>query len=333
MTPVTDPNTPTAGSPQLGELGGYQLLERIGAGALGDVFRARDTVHGRTVAIKRVPAALMADDERLVLLRDTCLALTQVSHPGIAMLYECGDEDGQTFVAQEFVPGQSLTQVLAGRPINALRAVDLAVRMADSLAVLHSAGLTHGDLRPDNIVVTPKGQVKLLDAGLAAFSGGGAVRASARVGDVPVSSLAVVRYLTPEEALGETGDKRADLFALGLVLYEMLTGQPAFGRPAPDATLLAILKDSAPVPSKRQPNLPVELDRIVARALAKPVGARYQTAAEFGDDLRAAKASLDDELDEPGVFEPERKSRLWWWVLALAAAAGAITWLVLRSAS
>ena len=237
------------------------------------------------------------------------------------------------FVAQEFVPGQSLTQVLAGRPINALRAVDLAVRMADALAVLHSAGLTHGDLRPDNVVVTPKGQVKLLDAGLAAFTGGGAVRASARGGDVPAASLPVVRYLAPEEALGETGDRRADLFALGLVLYEMLTGQPAFGRPAADSTLLAILKDPAPVPSKRQPNLPVELDRIVTRALAKPVGARYQTAAQFGDDLRAVKASLDDELDEPGTFEPERPSRLWWWVLALAAVAGAITWSILRSTS
>ena len=234
MTLVTDPNAqlPTARAP-LAELGGYQLLERIGAGALGEVFRARDTVHGRTVALKRIPAALMADDDRLGLLRDTAMTLTQVSHPGIAMLYECGDEDGQTFLAQEFVPGQSLTQLLGGRPINALRAVDLAVRIADSLAVLHAAGLTHGDLRPDNIVVTPKGQVKLLDAGLAAFTGGGAV---ARVGASWVTcrtracrSCATWRR---RRRWAKPATSAPTCLPWALVLYEMLTGQPAFGRPA-----------------------------------------------------------------------------------------------------
>ncbi len=331
---MTDPHAPGAGlHAPLTELGGYQLLERIGAGALGEVFRARDTVHGRTVALKRVPSALTADAERIGLLRDTAMALTQVSHPGIAMLYECGDEDGQTFLAQEFVPGQSLTQVLGGRPLNALRAVDLAARIADSLSALHAAGLTHGDLRPDNIVVTPKGQVKLLDAGLAAFTGGGSVRASARVGGVSDTSLPVVRYLAPEEALGETGDRRADLFALGLVLYEMLTGQPAFGRAGAEDTLVAILRDPAPVPGAKQANLPMELDRIVTRALAKSVGARYQTAGQLADDLRSVKSALDDELDEPGSFEPEPASRLWWWVVALAVAGGAITWSIFRSTS
>ena len=332
MTLVTDPN---AQSNQmrapLAELGGYQLLERIGVGALGEVFRARDTVHGRTVALKRIPAALIADEDRLGLLRDTAMALTQVSHPGIAMLYECGDEDGQTFLAQEFVPGQSLTQVLGGRPINALRAVDLAVRIADSLAVLHAAGLAHGDLRPDNIVVTPKGQVKLLDAGLAAFTRGGSMRAAARLGAVSDASQPVVRYLAPEEALGEAGDQRADLFALGAVLYEMLTGTPAFDRPRADDTLLAILKDPAPAPGSKQANLPFELDRIVTHALAKPVGDRYQTAGQLADDLRAVKSVLDDELDEPGPVEPERSSGVWWWVagaVAVGAALGA--WALLN---
>ena len=203
MTQVTDPNAPASDTAQLGELGGYQLLERIGAGALGDVFRARDTVHGRTVAIKRVPAALMADDERLGLLRDTCADARRRSRIPVSRCSTSAvTRTVRRFVAQEFVPGQSLTQVLAGRPINALRAVDLAVRMADALAVLHSAGLTHGDLRPDNVVVTPKGQVKLLDAGLAAFTGGGAVRASARGGDVPAASLPVVRYLAPGGGAG-----------------------------------------------------------------------------------------------------------------------------------
>lgn len=330
---MTGPNTPAPdGRTPLGEVGGYQLLERIGAGALGEVFRARDTVHGRTVALKRVPAALAADQQRLGLLHDTALTLSQVSHPGVAMLYECGAEDGESFVAQEFVPGQSLTQLLAGRPINAPRAVDLAVRIADSLAALHAAGLTHGDLRPDNIMVTPKGQVKLLDAGLAAFTGGGMMRASARAGGLTEASLPVLRYLAPEEALGETGDGRADLFAVGLILYEMLTGQPAFERPTADATLLAILKDAVPVPRATQPNLPIGLDRIVSRALARSLGARYQTATQLADDLRAVKSALDEELDEPGVFEPERPSRLWMWIAgAVALGAGLVVWILANS--
>lgn len=325
------PQTPEA-RPPLGELGGYQLLERIGAGALGEVFRARDTVHGRTVALKRVPAAFAADEQRLDLLRDTALTLTHVSHPGIAMLYECGAEDGESFVAQEFVPGQSLTQLLAGRPINAIRAVDLAVRIADALAALHASGLTHGDLRPDNIFVTPKGQVKLLDAGLAAFTGGGMMRAVARAGGLTDASVPVLRYLAPEEALGETGDHRADLFAAGLILYEMLTGHPAFERPNADATLLAILKDKVPIPSATQASLPIDLDRIVDRALARSVSGRYQTASQFADDLRRVKAALDEELEEPGVFEPERPSRMWMWIAgAVALGAALVAWIMANS--
>ena len=168
--------------------------------------------------------------------------------------------------------------------------------------------------------------------GLAAFTNGGRVRASARLGGVSDANLAIVRYLAPEEALGEVGDHRADLFALGLVLYEMLTGHPAFDRGSADETLLAVLRDPPPAPRSKQPNLPIELDRIVARALAKPVGARYQTAGQLADDLRAVKAGLDDELDEPGPFEPEPASRLWWWVSgALVAGAALVAWLLWRS--
>lgn len=323
MTQPPDPD----GRPALGELGGYQLLERIGAGALGEVFRARDTVHGRTVALKRVPAALAADDDRLGLLRDTALALTAVSHPGVAMLYECGDDDGQTFLAQEFVPGQALRTLLGGRPINTLNAVDMAIRMADALDAIHGAGLVHGDLRPDNVFVTPKGHVKLVDAGLAEFTGGGAARASARTGSA--AAAAVAGYLAPEEALGEGTDRRTDLFALGVILHEMLTGQPPFDRPSLDETLLAILGTTPPAPGAANPKVPAALDAVVARALAKPVAARYQSAAELADALRAVKARLDDEADEALAPEPEGRSRVGWWIAAVAAAGAALAWLAL----
>lgn len=324
MTQPPDPES----RPALGELGGYQLLERIGAGALGEVFRARDTVHGRTVAIKRVPAALAADDERLGLLRDTALALTAVSHPGVAMLYECGDDDGQTFLAQEFVPGQTLRTLLGGRPINTLNAVDMAIRMADALAAIHGAGLVHGDLRPDNVFVTPRGHVKLVDAGLAEFTAGGAARASARTGSA-AAATPMAGYLAPEEALGEGTDLRTDLFALGVILYEMLTGRPPFDRPSFDETLLAILGTTPPAPSAANPKVPAALDAVVARALAKPVDARYQSAAELADALRAVKARLDDEADESLPPEPEVRSRVGWWIAAVAAAGAALGWFAL----
>ncbi len=237
MSHVTDPRSHGLDSrAPAGQLGVYQLLERIGAGALGQVFRARDTVHGRTVAIKRVPAALTADAARLGLLSRTATNLSRVSHPGVAMLYECGVHDGELFVAHEFVPGQSITTLLGGRPIHPRRAVDLAIEMADALAALHAEQLTHGDLRPDNVIVTPKGHVKLIDAGLAAFTRGGSIRKSAAtsLGALTGDSIAVVRYLAPEEASGEGTDARSDLFALGLVLHEMLTGQPAFDRATAD---------------------------------------------------------------------------------------------------
>ncbi len=335
MSHVTDPRSHGLDSrAPAGQLGVYQLLERIGAGALGEVFRARDTVHGRTVAIKRVPAALTADAARLGLLSRTATGLSRVSHPGVAMLYECGVHDGELFVAHEFVPGQSITTLLGGRPIHARRAVDLAIEMADALAALHAELLTHGDLRPDNVIVTPKGHVKLIDAGLAAFTRGGSIRKSAAtsLGALTSDSIAVVRYLAPEEASGEGADARSDLFALGLVLYEMLTGLPTFDRATADETLLAVLGATVPPPSARQANIPARLDAVAARALSRALDRRYQSAAAFAGDLRAVRAMFDAEIAQQPVDAPSPeapRSRAWLMVLLLALGAAAIVWLLL----
>ena len=205
--------------------------------------------------------------------------------------------------------------------------MDLAVRIADALAALHVGGLTHGDLRPDNIVVTPKGQVKLLDAGLAAFTGGGSVRASARMGGVRREPRPSCDTWRPKRRSAKSGDHRADLFALGLVLYEMLTGQPAFGRAGADDTLLAILEGPAPVPSAEAANLPVELDRIVARALAKPVGrALSDGRSDWPTTCAWSRLASTTSSMRQRPFEPEPASRLWWWVagaVAVGAALGA----------
>jgi serine/threonine protein kinase len=336
MSVVLEPeDAPATTAAELGTLGTYRLLERVGAGALGEVFRSRDTRHGRTVAIKRVPGGLSADPARLASLRATCAALVPFSHPGIAMLYECDQDDGQWFQAQEYVSGQSLAQLLAGQPLNPRRAVEIAIEIADALTALHAAGLVHGDLRAETVFLTQKGHVKLVDAGLSAFTSGGALRRAApsRLGGLGPETLPVVRALAPEEAMGEGSDWRADLHGLGVVLYQMLTGQSPFEKASADDTLLAVLRLSPPPVASRHPTAGRELDAIVARALAKPLDRRHPSAAAMAAALRSVKAMMEAELAEapPPPIAREAERTLPWWLggLAVLAAAGA-WWLLAR---
>jgi serine/threonine protein kinase len=310
MTHVPDSVSASGDASPPVELGAYQLLERIGRGALGDAFRARDTVHGRTVVIKRVPAALTADPVRAEALQSVTERLEAVSHPSVAMLYECGLEDGEVFLAIEYVAGERLDQLIAGRPMNPRRAVEIAVDVADGLAALHQAGLVHGDVRPANIVVTSR-RSKLIDAGLARFTTGGTLRASAgsRLGSLPESAVATLRYLSPEEAAGERTDARSDVFSLGCVLHEMLTGHAPFDRPTADAVVLATLQAPPPAPNAQSASAPIDLNLITARALAKSLDRRYASASALADDLRAVAASLDDELDNAPAPESPASGR------------------------
>lgn len=318
----------------LGTLGRYQLLERIGAGGLGEVIRARDTLHGRTVAIKRVPAVLGSDPARLEQLRRTVERISAVSHPGLTEVYELGEEDGEHFLAVEFVPGGTLAQLLAGRPLHPRRAAEIALEIAEALGALHAAGLVHGDVRPENVLVTPKGHAKLIDSDLASFTAGGALRASAgaRMGALAGAPAATLRYMAPEQVLGEGVDARGDLFSLGIVLHEMLTGVSVFDRPQAYEILLAIVQAPVPLPSATNPALPASLDRIVERAAAKSLAGRYQTASELVSDLRAALSSLAASADEAAAtapVEPERRRSRVLLVLgaALAGALGVLGWL------
>jgi eukaryotic-like serine/threonine-protein kinase len=283
-------------------LGHYQLLERIGAGALGEVFRARDTRVGRTVAIKRVPSALASDESRRRRLLDDARAASALSHPHVASLYEVGEENGQVFLAFEHVPGESLAKLIGGRPLNPRRALEIAIQAADALAEAHAAGIVHRDVRPDNIVVTQRGQAKLLDTGLAGFTGGGALRAkAATLPDIKDEvSHATFRYLSPEQALGEPVDHRSDIFSLGAVLYEMLTGKPAFDGASAPETIVAVAHATPAAPSTRSTGVPPALDAVVARALAKSLDRRYQAMAEMAAALREIAARLDASLS-PGV--------------------------------
>ena len=279
----------------------YQLLDRLGSGALGDVYRARDTRLGRTVALRRVTGL---DDERLRnRLLSEARALTDLSHPFVATLFEAGDDNGQLYLATEFVPGDTLTRLVGGRPLHPRRAAELAAQIADGLAEAHSRGFVHGDVRPENIIVTPKGQAKLLELGLAPYTRAGASRASAADGRASgATPHAALQYLSPEQALGQLPDARTDVFSLGAVLYTMLTGQPPFQAGTAGALAVAVLQAKPAPPSHHNPEVPLEVDAIVGRAMMKSLDRRYQSAAEMAADLRAAAILMEvrsGQADEP----------------------------------
>ena len=272
-------------------LGHYKLLDRIGSGGIGEVYRARDTRLGRTVAVKVVGPAIADDPDRRQRFIDDARAAAVLSHPSIAAVYEVGEDQGQLFVALEFVPGEPLRAAIGGRPMNPKRAIDLAVQIADALADAHAEGIAHRDINTDNVVETPKGRAKILDLGLSAWTAGGEARARAASQPMPIDAAA---YLSPEQALGDAGDYRSDIFSLGAVLFEMLTGRTPFRAADSAAMLLQIVQAPAPVPSAMNPAVPREADAIVARMLAKSLDQRYESAATVAAELRSVSAILDE---------------------------------------
>ncbi|HWF85509.1 MAG TPA: protein kinase [Vicinamibacterales bacterium] len=291
-------------------LGHYKILERIGAGGLGDVYRARDTRAGRTVAIKVVAAAISGDRDRRERLLSDARAAAALSHPNIAALYEIGEDQGELFLVFEFVAGETLKATIAGRPLNPRRAIDLAVQIADAVADAHAEGLVHGGLSPYTIIVTPKGNAKILDLGLAAWTKSALARAqaSAAIGVASGGAIDAIAYQSPEQLLGEPIDHRTDVFSLGTVLFEMLTGRLPFSGATASASDLAAQIARAPSPALGQTNaaLPAELDATLSKALARKVDQRYESVATMAAELRAAAAILDARS---GMSEPERAAR------------------------
>ena len=260
-------------------LGQYKILERIGAGGVGDLYRARDTRTGRTVSLDVVPPAVTTDRERRVRFLKHAQAAAKLSHPNIAALYEVGEDKGEVFLAFEFTPGDTLKTILTHGPMNPRRAIELAVQVGDALADAHGWGIFHGDLRPDNIVETNKGRAKILNFGLAPWTVGGADRADSKG---KAASTRATTYLSPEQKQGRAQiDERADIFSLGMVLFEMLAG-----RIPPDA--------GRPRLSTVNPELHQEVDEILSKALATSRDERYSCAATMVAELLAVLAILND---------------------------------------
>jgi serine/threonine protein kinase len=315
------------------QLGHFRILEPMGGGGLGQMFRARDASLGRTVALKLLPPEITGNPERLEQLLHDARVATALSHPNIAALYEVAQDDGTPFLVLEYVPGLSLRNVIAGRPLNPRRAVDLAIQLADALADAHAADIVHGDLKPDNIIVTPKGAAKILDFGLSAWTRGGQLRRSAaRLEPADAAALqGTIAYLAPEQALGERADGRADIFSLGVILYEMLTGRNPFAGATTDALVMEIAGAQPGGVTSTTGGLPAELEPIVSRALAKSLQDRYQTAATLAAELRGVAAMLEERAsvaaEQMETVRPVREGPTWTWVVLAAAAAAAAAWL------
>jgi serine/threonine protein kinase len=236
----------------------YNLLERIGEGGIGEVFRARDMKVGRTVALKRIGPAIAGNPARLARFFEDARAAMALSHPNIATLFDAGEGDGVPYLAYEFAAGHTLREECGGASMNPRRAIDLAIQIADGVADAHSHGIIHGDLRPETIIVTGKGSAKILDFGLAPWTKGGDVRAlAAQAPDgVPAESKTILEYLSPEQAIGSAVDVRTDVFTLGTLTYEMLTGRNPFTGSTAAQTVMNVIQARVPPASELNAAVP-----------------------------------------------------------------------------
>ena len=292
----------------------YRVTAKLGAGGMGEVYRAHDERLERDVALKVLPAGTLADETARKRFRKEALALSKLNHPNIATIYDFDTQDGVDFLVMEYVEGTTLAEKLAGRALPEKEVARLGTQMAAALEEAHEQGVIHRDLKPGNVMVTPKGQAKVLDFGLAKLVR--PVSETAVTGSLTETPAAAgtFPYMAPEQLRGETVDARTDLHALGVLLYEMATGQ----RPFPEARgprLIDAILNTAPVPPSRfQPRLSTELERIILKCLEKDPENRYQSAQEIGVDLRR----LGSSTSVSAVREPIA-SRIPWRRAVLAS--------------
>jgi Tol biopolymer transport system component len=277
-------------------VGPYEILSLLGAGGMGEVYRARDTRLLRDVAVKVLPAALVADEDRLRRFEVEARAASLLSHPNIVALYDVGRHDGSPFVVSELLQGETLRQRLEAGALSAHRALDYAVQVAQGLAAAHEKGIVHRDLKPENLFVTEDGHVKILDFGLAKLAGDEALGSGEDSATVtrqtdPGKVLGTVGYMSPEQVRGKPADHRSDIFSFGAILYETLSGRRAFKGDSAVETLNAILKDEPADLLETQRHLPPGLERVVRHCLEKRPEDRFQSARDLAFDLQSVSAA------------------------------------------
>src|SRR6202047_4016364 len=284
----------------------YRIIDPLGSGGMGEVFRAEDIRLGRQVALKFLSVDLARDSASLERFQREARSASSLNHPGICTIYDVGSHNERPFLVMELLEGQTLRERISGRPVATDALLDFGTQIADALDAAHARGIVHRDIKPANIFITARSQAKILDFGLAKQGASRRIAESVGAGRTateltsdnllltsPGSAIGTIAYMSPEQARGEELDARTDLFSLGAVLYEMATGQPAFAGNTSAVIFDAILNRTPIAPSSLNPNMPPKLEEIIGKALEKDRDLRYQTAAELRGDLKRLKRDSD----------------------------------------